>query len=200
MLNTISGGANKALCDPPQCAQSYNVYAHCHRAHLKRLIVGGMDRVTDRAHFQKRGMSTSTIPSSHRQLYQAYADYHDMMDLFEELLSSAAKEILGTYELEWQGYNINLTPGWPRITMAEAVKQHTGVDFMSINTDEEALEAAKSLNIELPKEKTWGNLLYECFDQLVESAHTTHVYSRPPGGSVAACQKKPERPEAYRAL
>ncbi|HHU05212.1 MAG TPA: lysine--tRNA ligase [Clostridiales bacterium] len=172
VLNTISGGANARPFVTHHNALNLTMYMRiATELHLKRLIVGGMDRVYEIGRiFRNEGMSTKHNPEfTSVELYQAYADYHDMMDLFEELLSSAAKEILGTYELEWQGYNINLTPGWPRITMAEAVKQHTGVDFMSINTDEEALEAAKSLNIELPKEKTWGNLLYECFDQLVES-------------------------------
>ena len=93
-----------------------------------------------------------------------------MMDLFEELLSSAAKNILGTYELEWMGQKLDLTPGWKRMTMAEAVKEHLGIDFMAINTDEEAIELAKSVGVELGegKDKTWGNLLYECFDRHVE--------------------------------
>ena len=72
------------------------------------------------------------------ELYQAYADFNDMMDLFEELLSSAAQKILGTYQVEWQGETIDLTPGWPRMTMADAVKQYVGIDFMSIDGDEAA--------------------------------------------------------------
>ena len=93
-----------------------------------------------------------------------------MMDLFEDLLSSAAKEILGTYELEWQGEKLDLTPGWPRLTMAEAVKQYVGIDFMAIDSDAEAVAAAKAHGVELPEtaDKTWGNALYECFDQKVE--------------------------------
>ena len=93
-----------------------------------------------------------------------------MMDLFEELLSSAAQKLLGTYQLEWQGEQIDLTPGWPRMTMAEAVKQYTGLDFMAISGDEEAVAAAKSVGVELPPtaDRTWGNALYEVFDQKVE--------------------------------
>ena len=70
------------------------------------------------------------------ELYQAYTDFNGMMDLFEDLLSSAAQKILGTYQLEWQGEQIDLTPGWPRLTMHEAVKQYTGIDFMAISSDE----------------------------------------------------------------
>ena len=81
------------------------------------------------------------------ELYEAYTDYHGMMDLFEELLSSAAMEILGTYKVEWQGQEIDLTPGWERLTMADAVKKYTGVDFMSFDTVEEAVAAAKSIGV-----------------------------------------------------
>ena len=93
-----------------------------------------------------------------------------MMDLFEDLLSSAAQKILGTYQLHWQGEDLDLTPGWPRLTMAEAVKQYTGLDFMAISDDAEAVAAAKSIGVELPgtADKTWGNALYEVFDQKVE--------------------------------
>ena len=93
-----------------------------------------------------------------------------MMDLFEDLLSSAAQKILGTYQLEWQGEQIDLTPGWPRLPMHEAVKQYTGLDFMAITSDEEAVAAAKSIGVELPEtaDPTWGNALYEVFDQRVE--------------------------------
>ena len=104
------------------------------------------------------------------ELYEAYADYNDMMDLFEALLSSAAMDILGAYRIDWQGEEIDLTPGWPRMTMAEAVRQHTGVDFMALETTEEAVKAASSLGVKLAegKEPSWGELLYECFDQRVE--------------------------------
>ena len=104
------------------------------------------------------------------ELYQAYADFQDMMDLFEDLLSSAARKILGTYQVEWQGEKIDLTPGWPRLPMYEAVKQYCGIDFMTISSDEQAVAAAKSIGVELPEtvDKTWVNALYECFDQKVE--------------------------------
>ena len=104
------------------------------------------------------------------ELYQAYADFNDMMDLFEDLLSSAANDILGTYDVQWQGEDISLAPGFKRMTMAEAVKEYLGVDFMPQMSDEDAVALAKSVGVEIPKEKekTWGNALYECFDQKVE--------------------------------
>ena len=104
------------------------------------------------------------------ELYQAYADFQDMMDLFEDLLSSAAQKLLGTYQVEWQGEQIDLTPGWPRLPMHEAVKQYVGIDFMAIGSDEEAVAAARSVGVALPEtaDKTWGNALYACFDEKVE--------------------------------
>ena len=103
------------------------------------------------------------------ELYEAYADFNDMMDLFEDFLSSAAQKILGTYEVTWQGEKINLAPGWRRMTMAEAVKEYLGVDFMAITDDAEAVAAAKSVGIDMDGvEPTWGHALYECFDQKIE--------------------------------
>ena len=104
-----------------------------------------------------------------KRLYEAYADFHDMMDLFEAFLSSAAQKILGTYEVTWQGEQISLAPGWPRLTMAQAVQQYLGVDFMAIDSDEAAVAAAKGVGIDMDGvEPTWGHALYECFDQKVE--------------------------------
>ena len=92
-----------------------------------------------------------------------------MMDLFEDLLSGAAMQILGTYKCAWQGEEIDLTPGWERLTMAEAVKKYVGVDFMAIEDDASAVAAAKAAGVDMDKvEPTWGHALYESFDQLVE--------------------------------
>src|SRR5699024_3195232 len=139
--------------------------------HLKRLIVGGLERVYEVGRiFRNEGMDTRHNPEfTTVELYQAYADFNDMMDLFEELLSSAAMDILGTYSVQWQGEDIDLTPGWPRMTMAEAVKKYVGVDFMEIEGDAEAVAAAKSAGVDMENaQQTWGCALYECFDQLVE--------------------------------
>ncbi|MCD8332485.1 MAG: lysine--tRNA ligase, partial [Oscillospiraceae bacterium] len=140
--------------------------------HLKRLVVGGLERVYEVGRiFRNEGMDPKHNPEfTTVELYQAYADFQDMMDLFEQLLSGAAQEILGTYQLQWQGQDIDLTPGWPRLTMAEAVKQYTGVDFMAIPEDDRAVAAAAAIGVELPEtaDKTWGNALYQVFDQKVE--------------------------------
>lgn len=139
---------------------------------LKRLIVGGMDRVYEIGRiFRNEGMDPKHNPEfTTVELYQAYADFHDMMDIAEGIISGAAKEILGTYEVEWLGEKIDLTPGWRRLTMVDAVKEYTGIDFGTITDDAEAVKAAESIGVELAEtaDKTWGNALYACFDQRVE--------------------------------
>ena len=139
---------------------------------LKRLIVGGMDRVYEIGRiFRNEGMDPKHNPEfTTVELYQAYADFHDMMDIAEGIISGAAKEILGTYEVEWMGEKVNLAPGWRRMTMVEAVKEYVGIDFGAITDDAEAVAAANAKGVELADaaEKTWGNALYACFDQKVE--------------------------------
>ncbi|HJG86380.1 lysine--tRNA ligase [Pseudoflavonifractor capillosus] len=173
VLNTISGGATARPFITHHNTLDIDMYMRiATELPLKRLIVGGMDRVYELGRiFRNEGMDPKHNPEfTTVELYQAFADFNDMMDLFEELLSSAAQKILGTYEVEWQGEKIDLTPGWPRLPMHEAVKQYTGLDFMAITSDEEAVAAAKSIGVELPEtaDKTWGNALYEVFDQRVE--------------------------------
>ena len=173
VLNTISGGATARPFITHHNTLDIDMYLRiATELPLKRLIVGGMERVYEIGRiFRNEGMDTKHNPEfTTVELYQAYADFNDMMDLFEELLSSAARDILGTYELEWQGEKLDLTPGWPRMTMAEAVKKHTGIDFMAIEGDEAAVAAARAIGVELPgtADKTWGNALYEVFDQRVE--------------------------------
>ncbi len=173
VLNTISGGATARPFITHHNTLDIDMYLRiATELPLKRLIVGGMDRVYEIGRiFRNEGMDPKHNPEfTTVELYQAYADFNDMMDLFEDLLSSAAMKLLGTYQLEWQGEQLDLTPGWPRLPMHEAVKQYTGIDFMAITSDEEAVAAAKSIGVELPEtaDKTWGNALYEVFDQRVE--------------------------------
>ena len=173
VLNTISGGATARPFITHHNTLDIDMYMRiATELPLKRLIVGGMDRVYEIGRiFRNEGMDPKHNPEfTTIELYQAYADFNDMMDLFEDLLASAAQKILGTYQVQWQGEDIDLTPGWPRMPMHEAVKQYCGIDFMSISSDEEAVAAAKSIGVELPEtaDKTWGNALYECFDQRVE--------------------------------
>lgn len=173
VLNTISGGATARPFVTHHNTLDLDMYMRIAlELHLKRLIVGGIERVYEIGRvFRNEGMDTKHNPEfTMVELYEAYADYHDMMNLTEALLSSAAKDILGTYALQWQGEALDLTPGWPRLSMAEAVKQYAGVDFMSFSTTEEAVKAAASIGVKMPdgKAPSWGDLLYECFDQRVE--------------------------------
>ena len=173
VLNTISGGATARPFITHHNTLDIDMYMRiATELPLKRLIVGGLERVYEMGRiFRNEGMDNRHNPEfTTIELYQAYADFNDMMDLFEDLLTSAAQKILGTYQLQWQGQDIDLTPGWPRLPMYEAVKQYTGLDFMVIGSDEEAVAAAKSIGVELPDtaDKTWGNALYEVFDQRVE--------------------------------
>lgn len=172
VLNTISGGATARPFITHHNTLDMDMYLRiATELNLKRLIVGGIERVYEIGRiFRNEGMDTKHNPEfTSVELYESYADFNDMMDLFEELLSGAAMEILGSYDIQWQGQNISLAPGFRRMTMAEAVKEYVGIDFMAIETDEEAVEAAKSAGIDMSKkEKNWGNALYECFDQKVE--------------------------------
>ena len=174
VLNTISGGASARPFITHHNTLDIDMYLRiATELNLKRLIVGGMERVYEVGRiFRNEGMDPKHNPEfTTVELYEAYADFNDMMDLFEDLLSGAAEELLGTTEVTWMGEEISLKKGWPRMTMAEAVKQYVGIDFMAIEGDDAAaVAAAKAHGVEIPegKELTWGNALYECFDQKVE--------------------------------
>ena len=173
VLNTISGGASARPFVTHHNTLDIDMYMRiATELPLKRLIVGGMERVYEIGRiFRNEGMDPKHNPEfTSVELYEAYADFHRMMDLAESIVSGAAKEILGTYQVSWMGYDIDLTPGWPRLTMIEAVKRYVGIDFGAISDDAEAVAAAKAAGVELnaASEPTWGNALYACFDQKVE--------------------------------
>ncbi len=173
VLNTIAGGAAARPFVTHHNTLDIDMYMRiATELPLKRLIVGGMDRVYEIGRiFRNEGMDPKHNPEfTTVELYQAYADFHDIMDIAEGIYTTFAKEVLGTYELEWMGEKIDLTPGWPRLTMVEAVKKYVGIDFDAITDDAEAVAAAKAKGVELAEaaEKTWGNALYACFDQKVE--------------------------------
>ena len=173
VLNTIAGGAAARPFITHHNTLDLDMYMRiATELPLKRLIVGGIDRVYEIGRiFRNEGMDPKHNPEfTTVELYQAYADFHDMMDIAEGILSGAAKEILGSYQVKWQGEDIDLTPGWRRLTMVDAVKEYTGVDFGVITDDAEAVAAAKAIGVELADtaDKTWGNALYACFDQKVE--------------------------------
>ncbi|MFI3251145.1 MAG: lysine--tRNA ligase [Eubacteriales bacterium] len=173
VLNTISAGATARPFITHHNTLDLDMYMRiATELHLKRLIVGGIDRVYEIGRiFRNEGMDPKHNPEfTSIELYQAYTDFEGMMDIAEGVLATAAQEILGTYKLTWQGEEIDLTPNWKRVTMAEIVKEHTGIDFMAITDDAEALAAIAKIGVTLPDtdDKTWGNALYRCFDQRVE--------------------------------
>ena len=173
VLNTIAGGAAARPFITHHNTLDIDMYMRiATELPLKRLIVGGMDRVYEVGRiFRNEGMDPKHNPEfTTVEMYQAYADFHDMMDIAEGILSGAAKAIHGTYTLEWLGETVDLTPGWRRLTMVDAVKEYVGIDFGAITDDAEAVAAAKTKGVELAPaaEKTWGNALYACFDQKVE--------------------------------
>ena len=173
VLNTIVGGAAARPFITHHNTLNIPMYMRiATELPLKRLIVGGMDRVYEIGRiFRNEGMDPKHNPEfTTVELYQAYADFHDMMDIAEGIISGAAKEILGTYEVEWLGEKIDLTPGWRRLTMVDAVKEYAGIDFGAIDDDAKAVAAAQAIGVELAEtaDKTWGNALYACFDQRVE--------------------------------
>ena len=138
--------------------------------HLKRLIVGGFDKVYEMGRiFRNEGMSVKHNPEfTMIELYQAYADYNDIMDLTEDMIATVTKEVLGTTKIEYQGQTVDLTPPWNRMTMVEAVMKYTGVDFNSFSQDEEAARALRELGIDTENPVTWGEALNIAFEERVE--------------------------------
>ena len=164
--------------------------------YLKRLIVGGMDRVYEVGRiFRNEGMDTKHNPEfTSIELYQAYTDYHGMMDLVEEMMKTVAMNVCGTLTINYQGKEIDLSH-WERMTMVEAVKKYSGVDFGAITSDEEAIAVAKEKHVELPAVKTKGAILVEFFDAFVEEnlIQPTFIYDYPVENSPLA-KRKPEDP------
>ena len=173
VLSPIAGGANARPFITHHNAQDIDMYMRiATELHLKRLIVGGMERVYEVGRiFRNEGMDTKHNPEfTTCELYQAYTNLDGMMDILEGILSGACKEIHGGYQVQWLGHDIDLTPGWPRVTMADAVKNVTGADFMAcIGDNDKGVELAKSVGVDMDGvPHTWGNALYEAFDQKVE--------------------------------
>ncbi len=173
VLSPIAGGANARPFITHHNAQDIDMYMRiATELHLKRLIVGGMERVYEVGRiFRNEGMDTKHNPEfTTCELYQAYTNLDGMMDILEGILTGAAKEILGTYQVTWMGHDIDLTPSWQRVTMADAVKNVTGADFMAcIGDADKGVELAKSVGVDMDGvPHTWGNALYETFDQKVE--------------------------------
>ncbi len=171
VLNTISGGANARPFITHHNALNIDLYMRiATELHLKRLVVGGMERVYEIGRlFRNEGMDTKHNPEfTTVEFYEAYADMEVMMERTERIITEAAERCVGALKISYQGAEIDLTPPFRRLTMAEAVRLHTGVDFHSFSGDEEARAAARSLGLEVKAGETWGELLYRCFDERVE--------------------------------
>ena len=150
--------------------------------YLKRLIVGGMDRVYEVGRiFRNEGMDPTHNPEfTSIELYQAYTDFHGMMDLVEEMMKEVTMKVCGTLQISYQGTPIDLSH-WERLTMVDAVKKYSGVDFNEIHSDAEAIEIAKAHKVELPEIPTKGAILAEFFDAFVEEKliQPTFIYDYP---------------------
>ena len=200
VLSPIAGGATARPFITHHNTLDIDMYMRiATELHLKRLIVGGIERVYEVGRiFRNEGMDTKHNPEfTTCELYQAYTNLDGMMDILEGILSGAAKEILGTYQLQWLGHDVDLTPSGRRVTMADAVKEVTGADFMAIIGDADAAVAlAKSVGVDMENvAHTWGNALYETFDQKVESTliQPTFITMYPVEVSPLA-KRSPEQP------
>ena len=196
ILNTISGGATARPFVTHHNTLDIDMYLRIAlELNLKRLIVGGFDKVYELGRvFRNEGMDIRHNPEfTMLELYAAFQDYHDMMDITEELFSRTAQKVLGTTKIQYQGQEIDLTPSWKRITMIDSIKEVTGIDFNTITTDEEAVSLAKSKNIEVPETKqTRGDVISLFFDEYVEKTliQPTFIYDYPVEISPLAKRKK----------
>ena len=198
ILNTIAGGAAARPFITHHNTLDMDMYLRiANELYLKRLIVGGFDKVYEMGRmFRNEGISIKHNPEfTNIELYSAYEDYHDMMDITEEIISTVAKNVLGTTKITYQGTPIDLTPGWKRITMIDSIKEVTGIDFNTINTDEEAREVLEKLGIEFESTITRGEAINLVFEEKVEETliQPTFIYDYP----IEVCpltKKKPSDP------
>ena len=197
VLSPIAGGANARPFITHHNTLDIDMYMRiATELHLKRLIVGGMERVYEVGRiFRNEGMDPKHNPEfTTIELYQAFTDFHGMMDLVEELYKRLAQKICGSLVIPYQGKQIDMGH-WERLTMIEAVKKYSGVDFNDWKTDEDAIAAAKEHHVELPEVPTKGAILAEFFDAFVEDKliQPTFIYDYPVEISPLA-KRKPDDP------
>lgn len=200
ILNTISGGATAKPFITHHNTLDIDMYLRiATELNLKRLVVGGFEKVYEIGRiFRNEGMDIKHNPEfTTIELYSAYQDLNDMMNLTEELVSKIAMKVLDTTKINYQGMDIDLTPNWRRITMIDSIKEVTGIDFNEIKTDEEAQNVLKELKIEInPMKKTRGDIIAQVFDEKVEETliQPTFVYEYPIENSPLA-KKYEDKPE-----
>ena len=205
ILNTIPGGAAARPFVTHHKTLDMEMYLRiAPELYLKRLIVGGMEKVYEIGRlFRNEGMSIKHNPEfTNIELYEAFTDYHGMMDITEDMVSGMTAEICGSTEIDYQGTKINMAKPWPRVTMVEAVKQHTGLDFDACPLDHAAArELAKSAEVEVKKDASWGDCLYKVFDQKVEEnlIQPTFIMDYPVEVShlTKRCSERPELTERF---
>lgn len=185
ILNTIAGGAAARPFITHHNTLDLDMYLRiANELYLKRLIVGGFDKVYEMGRmFRNEGMDIKHNPEfTNIELYSAYEDYNDMMDITEEMFKTVAQNVLGTTSIEYQGTSIDLGTTWKRISMIEAIKEVTGIDFNKIETDEEAIVIAREKNVEIEEsKKTRGYIINAFFEEFVEETLTqpTFIYDYP---------------------
>ena len=196
MLHTIPGGAAAKPFETHHNALEMELYMRIAiELHLKRLIVGGLEKVYEIGRvFRNEGISTRHNPEfTMIELYEAYADYNDVMELTEDLIAHIAEKVLGTTKIQYNEQEIDLAPRWKRLHMVDAIKEYVGVDFWQDTTDEEAKALAKEYNVEITKDMTYGHIVNEFFEQKIEEQliQPTFIYGHPVAISPLA-KKNPE--------
>ncbi|HLT54861.1 MAG TPA: lysine--tRNA ligase, partial [Bacillota bacterium] len=184
MMHNIPGGASARPFITHHNALDIDLYMRIAiELHLKRLIVGGLEKVYEIGRvFRNEGVSTRHNPEfTMIELYEAYADYEDIMELTENMIAHIAKEVLGTTTVTYGDYEVNLEPKWKRLHMVDAIKEKTGVDFWKPISDEEARQLAKEHGVEINENMTYGHIVNEFFEQKVEETliQPTFIYGHP---------------------
>lgn len=200
VLNTISGGATARPFITHHNTLGINMYLRiATELNLKRLIVGGLEKVYEIGRiFRNEGMDIKHNPEfTTIELYEAFTDYHGMMDLTENMISYVAEKVLGTTDITYQGKVIHLAKGWDRMTMMDAVKKFAGVDFTTVSTSEEAIALAKSAGVEVEDGKSVGEAMYAVFDEKVESQLIQPIFIMDYPIEVSPLAKKKPSDPAY---
>ena len=184
MMHAIAGGASARPFITHHNALDMELYMRIAiELHLKRLIVGGLEKVYEIGRvFRNEGVSTRHNPEfTMIELYEAYADYKDIMKLTENMVAHIAKQVLGTTTIQYGDYEINLEPEWTRLHMVDAIKEHSGADFWNPMSVEEARELAKEHNVEIKDTMEVGHIINEFFEQKVEDKliQPTFIYGHP---------------------